>query len=309
MALASLLAAIRVQGREARLHEQRYVIVGAGSAGLGVAQSLYDAMLQEGYEPAEAQQRIWVVDQNGLLGPGRDRASQSAVAAFFTRASADGFAAPAPAGVDATPAPAAHGAGLADGAPLLEVVRRVRPTILLGLTGVGGTFTEPVVREMAAHVRRPIVFPLSNPTTCAECTAEQAYTWSDGRAVVASGSPFEPVLYKGHTLTPSQTNNMYIFPGLGLGATAVGARKITDRMLFAAAKALSELVTEEQLAAGRILPPVADIRKVAARVAAAVAASGIADGIVTNVPPAGDLVSYMAKKMYDPVYEPLVVRD
>ena len=116
------------------------------------------------------------------------------------------------------------------------------------------------------------------------------------------------MLWRGRTLTPSQTNNMYIFPGIGLGATVVGARRITDRMLFAAAKTLSELVTEEQLAAGSILPPVADIRTVAAHVAAAVAASGIADGIVSNAPPAGDLVSYMAKRMYEPVYEPLVTK-
>ena len=317
MAVASLLAAVRTQARGARLCDQRFVICGAGSAGLGTAQSLYDAMLHEGYEPSDAQRRIWVVDQYGLLGPGRSSAGLSATAAFFTRQTTDGFAATsvpaAAAREDAAGGGGGHetmyGAGLVDCAPLLEVVRRVQPTVLLGFTGVGGTFTEPVIREMSAHVRRPIVFPLSNPTSHAECTAAQAYAWSDGRALVASGSPFEPVNFGGRVLTPSQTNNMYIFPGVGLGATVVGAKRITDRMLFAAAKALSELVTDEQLEAGRILPPVSDIRMVAARVAAAVAASGIADGIVTNTPPAGDLVAYMTKRMYDPVYAPLVCKD
>ena len=265
-----------------------------------MAQSLYDAMLQEGVESGEARARIWVIDRDGLLGAGRDREKLSAVAAFFSRED-DG----AGAGDEAAAAP---GAGLADGSPLLEVVRRVRPTILLGLTGVGGTFTEAVVREMARHTARPIIFPLSNPTSCAECTAEQAYAWSDGRAVVTSGSPFDPVVLGGRTLTPSQTNNMYIFPGVGLGAIAVGARRITDRMFFAAARALSEFVTEEQLAEGRVLPPVDEIRKVAARVAAAVAASAIADGIAADVPPAGDLVRYMRSRMYEPVYTPLVYR-
>jgi malate dehydrogenase (oxaloacetate-decarboxylating)(NADP+) len=313
------MAAIRIQGPGSRLRDQRIVICGAGSAGLGVAQSLYDAMLQEGCEPDDARLRIWVMDKDGLLGPGRDRGTLSPPAAFFAREHAGGLSVTAGGstntgamGTLARRAAAggeglhAYGLGLADKAPLLDVVGSTQPTIMLGLTGVGGTFTEAIVTEMGRNVRRPIIFPLSNPTSHAECTAEQAYRWTDGRAMVASGSPFAPVVLNGRTLTPSQTNNMYIFPGIGLGATVVRARRITDRMLFAGAKALSELVTEEQLDAGMVLPPVSDIRRVSARVAAAVATSGIADGIVQAMPPAGDLVRYMSKRMYNPQYSPIV---
>lgn len=238
VALASLMAAIRIQGPSARLRDQRIVICGAGSAGLGVAQSLFDAMLQEGAEPDDARLRIWVLDKDGLLGPSRPRDSLSAAAAFFSREHAGGLpvsatggfggspsagsigraaaagaagaaaAAAATSGRSATAAPRAYGEGLADKAPLFDVVARAQPTIMLGLTGVGGTFTQAVVSEMGRHVRRPIIFPLSNPTSHAECTAEQAYTWTDGRAVVASGSPFAPVVLNGVKLTPSQTNNM-----------------------------------------------------------------------------------------------------
>lgn len=124
-----------------------------------------------------------------------------------------------------------------DGLSLLDVVKTYKPTILLGVTAVGGLFTEELVREMARHVDRPVIFPLSNPTTKAECTAEQAFEWTDGRCVFASGSPFQPVhMDDGRVLDPSQCNNMYVFPGLGLGATVCGAKKVTDRMLYVAAK-------------------------------------------------------------------------
>ena len=213
--LASILAAVRTQGSSARLRDQRIVVCGAGSAGMGVAQSLYDAMLEEGAEPDEARMRFWVLDKDGLLGPERSRSSLSPAQAFFAREHAGGVL---PTG-DRTVAPlgshpadgSAPGAGLRDMASLFEVVKSAKPTILLGLTGVGGTFTEKIVREMGAHTARPIIFPLSNPTSHAECTAEQAYKWTEGRAVVASGSPFAPVVINGKKITPSQTNNMYMY--------------------------------------------------------------------------------------------------
>ncbi|RYY31811.1 hypothetical protein EON62_06180, partial [archaeon] len=317
-------------------------VCGSGSAGMGVAQSLYDAMLQEGAEPDEARNRFWVLDKDGLLGPERARSTLSPAQSFFAREHAGGLQTYSDVVMPTVEALAAMrssttapGAGLHDGASLFEVTKAVRPTILLGLTGVGGTFTEEVVREMASHTARPIIFPLSNPTSHAECTAEQAYTWSEGRAVVASGSPFGPVTLNGRTITPSQTNNMYMyvgqmrtrvaafacvctcrclvvcptpcsFPGIGLGATAVRANRITDRMFYSAARALAEMVTEEQLDAGMVLPPIREIRKVSARVAAAVASSGISDGIVKSIPETSDLVRYMSKAMYDPRYYPLV---
>lgn len=399
--LASVLSAIRIQGSRARLRDQRIVVVGAGSAGLGVAASLYDAMRQEGASAEEAAGRFWVLDAHGLLGAGREPGSLTPEQAFFARRppgggaaatsgapgrsggggsvsssgsgsdEADGFgrsrygssastsgvvmgglggegvrlgggfsgdsgggggggastddhgffevslapagpAAVAPGGSSSGWRPAAPGDwvpgdGLADGASLLQVVAAARPTVILGLTGRAGTFTEDVLREMAAHVERPIVFPLSNPTSNAECTAEQALRWTGGRALVATGSPSPPVtLPDGRVVRPSQTNNMYIFPGVGLAASVVRPKRITDRMFHAAARALAEMVTEEQLATGMVLPSVADIRLVSARVAAAVAQCGIQEGIVRRMPPAGDLTVHMLSQMYVPVYGPLV---
>lgn len=209
--LASILAAIRAQGPGARLRDQRVVVCGAGSAGIGVSQSLYDAMLQEGAEPDDARARIWLLDKDGLLGPERPATGLSPAQRFFRREHAGGLLSHGVGGpIGSISARFAPGSGLRDRAPLLNVVTSVKPTILLGLTGVGGGFTEPVVRAMAAGVHRPIIFPLSNPTSHAECTAEQAYSWSEGRAIVASGSPFAPVVVNGRRLTPSQTNNMYM---------------------------------------------------------------------------------------------------
>jgi malic enzyme len=175
-------------------------------------------MLEEGAEPDEARHRFWVLDKDGLLGPERVRAGLSPSQSFFAREHAGGLLVSGAAG-DPTLVPirnpsnthTAPGHGLRDMASLQEVVKSVKPTILLGLTGVGGTFTEAVVREMGTHVERPIIFPLSNPTSHAECTAEQAYNWTEGRAVVASGSPFAPVVVSGRKITPSQTNNMYMY--------------------------------------------------------------------------------------------------
>ena len=395
--LASVLSAIRIQGSGARLRDQRIVVVGAGSAGMGVAQSLYEAMLVEGATPDEARDRFWVIDQYGLMGPTRPKESMTSEQAFFARpfgaamttlhssssSGGNGGAAgarrrqpsynPSPLTSDvhthaghhdgyfevspfdsaampavALGAPHGHhpavgvapasgggsgyvapesadvsggsgagadvsgsfipGTGLEDKSPLLDVVASARPTVILGLTGRGGTFTEAIIREMSKHVARPVIFPLSNPTSNAECTAEQALTWSDGRALVATGSPSPVVNINGRPIKVSQTNNMYIFPGVGLGATVVKARRITDRMFYAAARALADMVTEEQLASGMVLPPISDIRKVSARVAAAVASSGIADGIVGRMPPAGDLAEYMESCMYQPYYGPVLNR-
>lgn len=366
--LASVLSAIRIQGPGARLRDQRIVVVGAGSAGLGVAQSLYDAMLVEGATPEEAQDRFWVLDQHGLMGPERDRVTLTEDQAFFARPhgaamstaqrtasetssaasqsgayrhngsgnsngstsnssssasdSSDGYFEVSPVGSAPGESDASFlsnsdggvhqgdwvpGTGLSDRSTLFQTVSSARPTVILGLTGRGGTFTEKVLREMATHVARPVIFPLSNPTSNAECTAEQALTWTDGRALVATGSPSAPVtLPDGRAVTVSQTNNMYIFPGVGLGATVVKARKITDRMFYAAARALADMVSEEQLAAGMVLPRIDDIRLVSARVAAAVAQSGIQDGIVRKMPPAGDLTGFMLSQMYKPHYAPVL---
>ena len=208
--LGALLAAVRTQGPGARLGDQRIVVCGAGSAGMGVCGSLLDAMVQDGLTEAQARQRFWVLDKDGLVGPGRAREPLSAAQRLFARSAVD----EGELGSDTR---------LADRAPLLDVVSRVKPTILLGFTGIGGAFKEPVIREMARHAARPIIFPLSNPTSNAECTAEQAYAWTEGRAVFGGGSPFEPVTINGRTIQPSQINNSES-PGRARARTHSSAR-------------------------------------------------------------------------------------
>lgn len=195
---------------------------------------------------------------------------------------------------------------------ILEVVKKYEPTILVGVTAVGGLFSEEIVREMGSRVERPIIFPLSNPTTKAECTAEQAYDWTDGRCVFASGSPFEPVeMDDGRIFYPSQCNNMYIFPGLGLGATLCGARKVTDRMLYIAAEALATFLSEDDLRRGLVFPSLYSIRDVSHRIAVAVIEEAIRDGLATKVSKrdAENLNAFVSRKSYYPDYVPLVLRE
>jgi malic enzyme len=195
---------------------------------------------------------------------------------------------------------------LRDGAALGDVVAGVKPTILLGFTGQGQSWKEEVIRSMAATCARPIIFPLSNPTQNAECNAEQAYAWTGGRAVFGGGSPFDPVaLPSGATVQPSQINNMFIFPGIGLASMGVRPKRITNSMFQAAAYAMAGMVSRDDLALGRVVPRVRDIRAVSAAVAAAAAQTALAEGIVQKMPPAGSLVKYMASLQYNPLYHPL----
>ena len=304
VALGALLAAIRTQGNDAKLRDQRIVIMGAGSAGMGVASSLSRFMMtMEGLSAEEASARFWILDKDGLMTSARSKDSLSVSQLPFAR----NIRAPA------TPVGgyvAASGASLKDGANLTEVVTAVRPTILLGFTGVGGAFPEKAIREMAAHCDRPIVFPLSNPTANAECSAEQAYAWTNGRAVFGGGSPFDPVdLGGGKMVQPSQINNMFMFPGMGLCSVAVRPRRITCDMFQEAAVAMASMVSNEDLALGRVVPRVRDIRAVSARVAAAAAAQAMQEGIAGRMPP-GDvnLVKYMERIMYEPIYRPLIYK-
>lgn len=223
------------------------------------------------------------------------------------------------------------------GMSLMDVTEKYKPTMLLGLTAVGGLFTERLVREMASHVERPVIFPLSNPTTNAECTAEQAFEWTDGRCIFASGSPFDPVeLDDGRVFYPSQCNNsecrcrvlhlvswlyvshsytlqsilttVYVFPGVGLGVTLVGAKRVTDKMLYLGAKALAQYVPPDDLKAGRIFPHINNIRHVSHRIAVAVAQEAIQEGQATKVSleEIQNLPEFVASKMYDPHYVPLI---
>ncbi len=190
---------------------------------------------------------------------------------------------------------------------LVSAIRVLRPTALIGAAAQGGAFTREAIEEMARLNERPVVFALSNPTSKSECTAAQAYKWSGGRALFASGSPFEPVMLGGHTLVPRQGNNCYVFPGVGLGVIAVGARRITNEMFMAAARALSGAVSQADIDQGSLYPPLENVRQISARIAAAVAEVACAQGHAT-VPCPDDLPAFVTSKMYEPDY-PVYVED
>jgi malate dehydrogenase (oxaloacetate-decarboxylating)(NADP+) len=195
------------------------------------------------------------------------------------------------------------------GMNLQSIMETYKPTILLGLTAVGGLFTEDLITTMAKNCDRPILFPLSNPTTKAECTADQAYEWTEGRCIFASGSPFDPVeMPDGSFRTVSQCNNMFVFPGLGLGAALCGAKMVTDRMLYESARALAEFLSREDLASGQVFPPVSQIREVSHKVAMAVIREADRTGLQTKLSQKelDNLDEFVRSKMYDPVYVPLV---
>jgi malate dehydrogenase (oxaloacetate-decarboxylating) len=241
VALGAIVAAVKVAGKT--LRDQQVVLLGAGSASIGVADYLRDAMIAEGLSRAEALGRFWIVDKDGLLRA--DRADFTPEQKMYAK-------------------PAGPRWGLA------EVIGNVDATILLGLSTARGAFTEPIVREMARKTARPIIFPLSNPTERSEATAEDLIRWTDGRALVASGSPFDPVQFGGRTIPIAQCNNVYIFPAVGLGVVAARARRVTDSMMQAAARALAEYSPALANPEGPLLPPLHDLRRVAVEIAMAV---------------------------------------
>ena len=272
MGLAGLYAAGRLAGR--RLSEQRVLFVGAGEACLGIGAILVSAMQREGLSDAEARARCLFIDSKGTVV-----ASRSDLPAHKRPFAQDIAAYP----------------------DVVATIEAFRPTALVGACGQGGRFTQPVIEAMIEATERPIVFALSNPTSKAECTAEQAYTWSAGRAIFASGSPFDPVTLNGRTHAPGQANNSYIFPGVGLGLMVSGATRVTDAMFFAAANTLAGMVTEADLQVGRVFPPQTRMREVAVAVATAVA--GVAwDAGLTKKPRPADLCAAIASAMYQPAY-------
>ncbi|MBA0756966.1 hypothetical protein Goshw_015150 [Gossypium schwendimanii] len=185
---------------------------------------------------------------------------------------------------------------------LVDAVKAIKPTVLIGTSGVGKQFTREVVEAMASINEKPLIMALSNPTSQAECTAEEAYTWSEGRAIFASGSPFDPFEYDGKVFVPGQANNAYIFPGFGLGVIMSGAIRVHDDMLLTASEALAAQVTEEHFKKGLIYPPFSDIRKISANIAAKVAAKAYELGLASHLPQPEDLVKYAESCMYSPVY-------
>ena len=264
VALGAALGAVKVTGKS--LKDQQIVMLGAGSAGIGVADGLRAAMKGEGLTEDEARSRFWVIDKNGLLQSGRkDLTSEQSVYAQ-------------PEGrVSAWPRTSNGHIGLAD------VIGQIKATILIGLSTVGGAFSEPIVREMARKVDRPIIFPLSNPTSKSEAKAEDLIGWTDGRALVASGSPFAPVSYKGRKIPIAQCNNVYIFPAMGLGVVASGARRVTEPMMLAAARALAANSPALKDPSASLLPPLPDIRRVAADIALAVGIEAQRGGVAPKL--------------------------
>jgi malate dehydrogenase (oxaloacetate-decarboxylating) len=280
--LAAVLAAVRATGGS--LADQRVVIHGAGTAGLGIADMIRDVMIRDGLPPDEATRRFYALDRDGLLTD--DRAGR--LYDFQGR-----YARPA-AEVAGWAASTDHGAiGLAD------VVARARPTILIGTSTQAGAFTEAVVRTMASHVDRPVIMPLSNPTSRAEAAPEDLIRWSDGRALVATGSPFPPVSHGGRSYRIAQANNALVFPGLGLGVTVSRARRISERLISAAADAVASLC-EARTPGAALLPPVDNLRLVSATVGVAVATAAVAEGLAEAT--LTDPVQQVHEAMWRPEY-------
>ena len=261
--LAAAISAVRVCGTPMR--NQRVVIFGAGTAGVGIADQIRDAMVREGLSKEDAARRFWCVDQQGLLTAEiAGRLCDYQVTYARPPAESKGWK--------------HDGNRNGNGIGLAEVVRRVQPTMLIGASTTPGSFTEAIVREMAAHTERPIIFVLSNPTPRAEATPADLIAWTDGRALIATGSPFGPVTYKGVTYVVGQVNNAMLYPGLCLGAIVSRARRISDGMFAAAASAVSSLVAVRQPGAS-LLPHIDDLRSVSVTVAVAVAEAAAAEGL------------------------------
>ena len=293
--LGGVLAAMRLLGDP--LISQQFVIVGAGAAGIGIARLLRMALLADGATADDAQAAIAVVDSRGLVHTGRTDldADKREVARPADRLAADGFAG-AGASTDATE-PGLH-----------DVVRTLRPTILIGATGRPGTFDEPLIASLAAGAARPIVMPLSNPTSSSEALPSDVLRWSDGRALVATGSPFAAVDLDGRRHEIGQANNVFVFPGLGLGAIVSEATSMPDELFLVAARALADEVSPERLAGGALYPPVEELRSVTRAVALAVAGSAVATG-VAGLPDASALEAVVDAAMWWPDYVPYLVAD
>ena len=272
VALAGVLSALRVKGT--KLADEKFLFLGAGEAATGIADLITAAMVAQGMDEELARQHCWLVDSKGLVVKSRE-------------------------GLAAQKLPYAHvQAPIGD---FLTAITTLQPTAIIGVAAVGGTFTAEVLRAMADINAQPIVFALSYPTSKAECTAEEAYRGTNGRALFACGSPFAPVHCCGKLLVPRQGNNAYIFPGVGLGAIACGATRITDEMFLAAAQTLANYVMPADLAQGSLLPPLTNIREVSAHIAVAVAEVAFQRGLASRSRPE-DMLGLVKAHVYDPHY-------
>ena len=273
VALAGLYSALRITG--GKLEDQKLLFLGAGEAGIGIGDMIASAMVNEGLSEREARDRCWFMDSRGLVVKSRSDLAEYKL-------------------------PYSHDYEyLTD---FLSAVKSLKPTAIIGVSGQPGTFTRAILEAMASFNERPIVFAMSNPTSKAECTAEEAYTFTDGRAIFASGSPFNPVVLDGRTYVSGQANNAYIFPGVGLGVLMCESSFVTDEMFFAAAKALAHEVSMTDLEQGRIYPSLTKIRDVSAVIATAVAGVAYDKGFARKPKP-DDLLAYIKSQMYEPKYQ------
>jgi len=270
--VAGILSALRVTG--GALRDQTFLFLGAGEAATGIADLLTTALVEEGMDEVAARQRCWMVDSRGLVVRSRMALAEHKRPYAHEHPQVQGF---------------------------LDAVEILRPTAIIGVGAVANAFTREVVEMMTRLNERPIIFALSNPTSKAECTAEQAYAWSGGKALFASGSPFDPVELEGQRFVPRQGNNSYIFPGVGLGAVTVQASRITDSMFMAAARALAESVEQADLDQGSLYPSLLRVRDVSLRIAVAVARVAFAEELA-GIPEPADFDAVMRDQMYDPAY-------
>ncbi|MBU1168873.1 MAG: NAD-dependent malic enzyme [Proteobacteria bacterium] len=272
MALAGLYGALRITGQ--KLIDQKILFLGAGEAGTGIGDLIVTAMTNEGLSQQEARQCLWFADSKGLVVKSRDRLAEHKL-------------------------PYAHNYEYHPYFP--DAVNALKPTAIIGVSGQAGAFTGPVLTAMAKYNERPIVFALSNPTSHSECTAMEAYFWTQGRAIFAGGSPFEPVTLEHKIYEPGQGNNAYIFPGVGLGLISCKARHVTNEMFLAAAKTLATEVSDADLKRGSVYPPLKRIRDVSVKIAVAVAEIVFEQGLA-SIPRPEDLPAFIRSQMYTPVY-------
>ncbi|KAL6586240.1 hypothetical protein OROMI_002884 [Orobanche minor] len=273
--LSGIVASLKLLG--GTLGDHTFLFLGAGEAGTGIADLIALEMSKQTKVPLEeARKKIWLVDSKGLIVASRKKSLQ-----HFKK-------------------PWAHEHEPINN--LVDAVKAIKPTALIGTSGVGQTFTKEVVEAMASFNEKPLIMALSNPTAQAECTAEEAYNWTEGRAIFASGSPFDPVEFNGKKYVPGQANNAYIFPGLGFGLVISGAIRVHDDMLLAASEALAGQVMQEHYDKGMMYPPLSNIRIISAHIAAKVAAKAYELGLATRLPRPADLVKYAESCMYTPNY-------
>jgi malate dehydrogenase (oxaloacetate-decarboxylating) len=282
IAAGTLLAAVNVT--QVPLPQQRIAVLGAGSAGCGIASLLLQAMIDAGATPSQARSRFFLIDREGLLVEGMSNITSAQKPFLQTAQMVKDWKLANPGRIG-----------------LFDVIANAAPSVLIGVSGQAGAFTEPVVRSMANNIARPIIFPLSNPTSRSEATPEQLMAWSGDRALIGTGSPFPPLQLGDRTVRITQTNNSYIFPGVGLGVLAAHARRITDAMFMAAGKAVASISPTAVDRNAELLPPVTELRKVAMVVAQAVARQAQADGVAPQSNPA-ELDARIAARMWEPRY-------